>query len=232
MGQLNGGLSGFTLTHSDIGGYTNILDLDGNSYMRSEGLLQRWIEFSAFADVVMRSHPSNMPEAEQLWTNDATLVHLKKFVDIHVLLSDYKQALMREAHEKGTPVVRPMFLHFPHDKNVLEITDQFMLGENILVAPMFSVDPHGMDTRDVYLPGPASWTCLWTGMVSKITVKGWWLLDYKAPIGQIPVFYRDTESFNAEKVLGQIRPSKVKIGKRRSGDKRTKQERGIDSDEL
>ncbi len=37
IGQLNGGLSGFTLGHSDIGGYTNIRDIEGSSYMRTEG---------------------------------------------------------------------------------------------------------------------------------------------------------------------------------------------------
>ena len=90
IGQLNGGLSGFTLTHSDIGGYTNIKDINGTSYMRTEGLLQRWVEMSAFSDIVMRSHPSNLPESEQLWSKTETLLHLKKFVDIHVELADYK----------------------------------------------------------------------------------------------------------------------------------------------
>ena len=71
---------------------------------------------SAFSDVVMRSHPSNMPEAEQFWTSNETLLQLKYFVDIHVALSDYKQKLMKEAFEIGTPVIRPLLLHFSHDQ--------------------------------------------------------------------------------------------------------------------
>ena len=84
---MNGGLSGFTLTHSDIGGYTNIKDVNGSSYMRTETLLKRWIEMVTFSDVIMRSHPSNIPESEQLWSKVESLLHLKKFVDIHYVLA-------------------------------------------------------------------------------------------------------------------------------------------------
>lgn len=63
IGQLNGGLSGCTLSHSDIGGYTNIKDIGGTAYMRTDELLMRWIEMSTFSDAIMRSHPSNIPES-------------------------------------------------------------------------------------------------------------------------------------------------------------------------
>lgn len=96
IGMLNGGLSGFTHSHSDIGAYTNT-KTEGKEWIRTDELLQRWIEMAAFSDTVMRSHPSNMPEVPQLWTNGETLAQLKKFVDIHVALKPYKQMLMKEA---------------------------------------------------------------------------------------------------------------------------------------
>lgn len=67
IGQMNSGLSGFTLTHSDIGGYTAIEEGFkhlGLHYIRTENLLLRWIEMSTFSDVIMRSHPSNIPEKD------------------------------------------------------------------------------------------------------------------------------------------------------------------------
>ena len=94
IGQLNSGLSGFTLTHSDIGGYTNLRGIDGKDYIRTEFFIMRWIEMATFADVVMRSHPSNMPETLQLWSSPRIILHLKKFVDIHVALRTYKQFLI------------------------------------------------------------------------------------------------------------------------------------------
>jgi len=45
---------------------------------------------SAFSDVIMRSHPSNLPETTQLWSSPRIILHLKKFVDIHVALAAYK----------------------------------------------------------------------------------------------------------------------------------------------
>lgn len=57
IGQLNGGLSGFTLGHSDIGGYTTIYYFNGlYQYTRSKELLKRWIEANTFSDMIMRTH--------------------------------------------------------------------------------------------------------------------------------------------------------------------------------
>jgi sulfoquinovosidase len=64
IGLLNGGLSGFSLGHSDIGGYTSINEtLFGKNFKiyRTKELLLRWIEMSTYSDVIMRSHPSNKP---------------------------------------------------------------------------------------------------------------------------------------------------------------------------
>ena len=64
IGLLNGGLSGFSLGHSDIGGYTSINETYlGANYKvyRNKELLMRWIEMSAYSDIIMRTHPSNKP---------------------------------------------------------------------------------------------------------------------------------------------------------------------------
>lgn len=119
---------------------------------------------AAFSDIVMRSHPSNMPETLQLWSSPRIILHLKKFVDIHVALSDYKRFLIQEAVNYGTPIVRPLMLHYPLDDKARKIVSQFMLGENILVAPSFGEKEY----IDVYLPGETEWTHLWTGSTYKV----------------------------------------------------------------
>lgn len=78
-------------------------------------------------------------------------------------LADYKQSLMREAAEYGTPVTRPLLLHFSHDERARADYSELMLGENILMAPVFGSAVAREDKRDVYLPGPATWTHLWLG---------------------------------------------------------------------
>ena len=62
IGLINGGMSGFALGHSDIGGYTSLNDTENlNYYKRDEQLLVRWMEMSAFSDAIFRTHPSNNP---------------------------------------------------------------------------------------------------------------------------------------------------------------------------
>lgn len=62
---------------------------------------------------------------------------MKKFTEIHVKLAEYKGALMKAAQEKGTPVIRPLLLHWPNLLEAIKEDSQFMLGENILMAPIF-----------------------------------------------------------------------------------------------
>jgi len=56
LGMLQAGVSGFSLSHSDVGGYTAIPTLE-----RSKQLLLRWMELSALADAVFRTHQGNKP---------------------------------------------------------------------------------------------------------------------------------------------------------------------------
>lgn len=139
IGLLNSGISGFSLGHSDIGGYTAV-DSDGMvQYLRDKELLLRWIEMNTFSDPIMRSHPSNIPESNfQIWDDEQTILFMKKFTVIHVTLADYKMQLMKEASVMGRPFTRHPMLHFAEDAKVRALLDEFMLGENILVAPAFA----------------------------------------------------------------------------------------------
>lgn len=191
IGLMNGGLSGFTLGHSDIGGYTANKN-PIKSYLRNKELLQRWIEMNAFSDAIMRSHPTNLPDdCFQIWDDDETILFLKKFTEISIKLADYKEMLMKETYEKGSPFTRPLLIHYPDDRRARRIHDQFMLGENLIMAPIFK---EGATSRDVYLPGPATWTHLLTGEVFHVE-EGQVLEDFACPIGTPAVFIRDTDSY-------------------------------------
>ena len=67
---------------------------------------------------------------------------------------------MEEAHEKGTPVMRPLFYDFPEDKESWNVETEYMFGPKVLVKPITDADAR---ETDVYLPGGASWTNAWTG---------------------------------------------------------------------
>jgi len=116
---------------------------------------------NTFSDAIMRSHPSNLPDdCYQIWDDDETIEFFKKFAQINVRLADYKAKIMQEVYEDGSPFTRPLLIHFPDDRRARLIHDQFMLGENLIMAPIFK---EGATSRNVYLPGPAKWTHILTG---------------------------------------------------------------------
>lgn len=154
---------------------------------------------NTFSDPIQRTHPSNIPEAQvQVYDDDDTCLFFKKFVEIHVQLADYKLSLMNESQRLGTPFTRALMLHFPNDKRARAQNSEFMLGENILMAPIFKKDA---TSRDIYLPGPATWTHLWTGEVYEVDENGMSLQDFEAQIGEPAVFTQDTADVKMSYIL-------------------------------
>jgi alpha-glucosidase len=174
---LSAGLVGNAYSHSDCGGYTSLL---GN--IRTAELMQRWCELAAFAPV-MRSHEGNRPDDNlQYDSTPELLACFARWSRVHVALAPYVRHLCEEAAQQGLPAQRPLFLHYPDDPALWPVQEQFLYGEELLVAPVIE---EGATAREVLLPGSHDWRHLWCGK------------DYKpgrhtveAPIGQPPVFYR------------------------------------------
>ena len=190
-GLLSSGLSGYSLNHSDIGGYTTITNPIAD-YHRSKELLQRWIELSAFT-AIFRTHEGNQPENNhQIYDDEETLKFFSRFAKIYAALGPYRKALVDEAATKGHPVVRPLFVHYPEDPEVKKIQyEEFMLGSDFIVAPV--LDPDRVRVR-VYLPA-GDWVHLWSGKTT-VLEKGQWQ-EFDAPLGQPAVFYKQTSEAGA-----------------------------------
>jgi alpha-glucosidase len=183
VGLLTSGISGFSFNHSDIGGYTAITHPVHN-YHRSKELLLRWIEMNAFT-AVFRTHEGNRPEANhQIYTDDATLEHFSRFARVYAALEPYRRGLVREAAETGLPVVRHPFIHYWRDPEVVRLEHQFMLGPELMVAPV--LDP-GEEEVEIYLP-EGEWTHLWSQRTFLSGAEGRYL-RVAAPIGEPAVFY-------------------------------------------
>ena len=129
-GTLSSGLSGYALTHADLGGYTGAhlalpLPFLGRTLplvhlVRSRELLLRWQEMGCFAGAVYRSHEGLLPAAfHQPWSDNATLAHLSRFARLFVALRPYRRALMAEAHTRGWPLARHPVLHYPRHAALL-----------------------------------------------------------------------------------------------------------------
>lgn len=174
---LSAGLVGNRFHHSDIGGYTSLYGL-----VRTPELLRRWTEMAAFTPV-MRTHEGNRPRQNlQIDAEPTVLAEFARFTQVHAALGPYLAAVAAEA-QSGLPAQRPLFLHFPADQEAARIEDQYLLGPDLLVAPVHEA---GRDRWAAYLPAGADWQHLWSGACHK----GGQRVVVEAPLGRPPVFSR------------------------------------------
>ena len=187
-GLLSSGISGYAFNHSDIGGYTTITSPIKN-YHRSKELQMRWAEMSAF-NVVYRTHEGNRPDDNwQFNSDEETLTHFVRMSKVYACWEPYRRELIAQASQKGLPVVRHPYLHYPQDKEVRNIVNhQFMVGADFMVAPVVE---QGATKVKAYLP-EGDWIDLWSG---KEVDDG--RIEVDAPMGKPPVFYRKDSAAGA-----------------------------------
>jgi alpha-D-xyloside xylohydrolase len=192
---LNIGLSGIPWWTTDIGGFKGG-DIGSASFRE---LVVRWFQFGVFSPLC-RLHgirqPVTMSGAEEtgapneLWSFGTEAYEiLRRWLGLREHLRPYVMGTMQEAHTEGLPPMRPLFLNFPGDRSCWEIADQFLLGDDLLVAPVVT---EGAVEREVYLPGGADWRDAWTG--ARLTGGRW--LTASAPLETIPVYVRDGGSLD------------------------------------
>ncbi len=185
VGMLSGGVSGFSLNHSDAGGYTTIVNAL-TKVTRSRELLWRWLELSALSPV-MRTHEGNRPADNFQIDGDAeTLRHFARCAKLYKAWGDYRKQLVAQAAATGMPVARHLALHYPGDPNVYSLSyEEYLLGEDLLVAPIS--EPGAGKTR-VYLP-EGTWVHVFTGQSLTAPQHGM-RVEVEAPFGKPVMFYR------------------------------------------
>ena len=154
-GGLSLGLSGFGFWSHDMGGFEGTPPV---------AVYKRWLAFGLLSSH-SRLHGNQSYRVPWLFDEEAVNV-LRKFTKLKSCLMPYLFARALEAREKGTPLMRAMLLEFPDDPTCDYLDRQYMLGESLLVAPVFSED----NTVSYYLP-TGRWTNFFTGEI--ITGPGW-----------------------------------------------------------
>lgn len=192
---LNMGIAGIPWWTTDIGGF------HGGNHDDEEfrELMIRWFQYGTFTPV-LRMHGDRQPHSNPLGTdgggqcssgapneiwsygeeNEKIFI---KYIRIREALKPYIKELMKEAHEKGTPIMRPLFYDFPNDKIAWNIENTFMFGPDILVAPIINYKER---EREVYLPTGENWIDANTG--KQYSGGNYYTID--ADIDSIPVFYK------------------------------------------
>lgn len=156
LGMLSGGVSGMTLTHSDVGGYTT-LNTPVRTYHRSSELLRRWTEMAVFG-VFLRTHEGNRPADNVQVYDPGEVEFFARMTRIYAALAPYRARVVAEAARTGMPAIRHTWLMYP-DSPAAESDRQFFFGPKLLVAPVLK--PDSASVR-VHLPA-GRWTLVWDG---------------------------------------------------------------------
>jgi alpha-glucosidase len=175
--MLSGSLSGWPYWGPDIAGFTTAPD----DVRDEKELWLRWLQLGALSPV-MRDMLGDQRRAVGALTDRETLTAFRAYARLHTALRPYLHALARAASRTGLPIVRPLFVEHPDDETAAGIEDQYLLGRDLLVAPV--VRP-GQVRRRVYLP-PGDWTDYWTGR--RLPGGRWHVLC--APRHRIPLLHR------------------------------------------
>ncbi|MFC4291107.1 alpha-glucosidase [Sphingorhabdus arenilitoris] len=179
---LSAGLVGNAVSHSDTGGYTSL-----HGVVRTSELFMRWAEMAAFSPV-MRTHEGNRPDDNlQVDSSPEILRHFAAMSQLHAALAPYFRSLADEAQQNGLPLQRPMFLHYPVEPEFADCQDQYMLGADMIIAPVIE---EGSISRHVMIPQDNDWINMWTGMPVPPGMN-----NIAAPIGAPPVFFRADSAF-------------------------------------
>jgi len=177
LAQLHNAFNGFPIWGSDTGGYEQFGDRE---------VFARWIEFSAFSPIMeiggTGTHaPWDMPTEPNY---DQEMIDIYRFFTIlHHALVPYTYRHAQEAGRSGRPIAKPLVFNYAEDPRVGDLWEEFLYGDDILVAPVWRV---GQRTQHVYLPA-GHWVDYWN---RQRVVTGPADLDEPAPLDRIPIFVR------------------------------------------
>jgi alpha-D-xyloside xylohydrolase len=187
---LNIAMSGIPWWTTDIGGFHGG---DVNSpYFRE--LIVRWFQYGLFCPL-FRLHGVRSPGAvdsggpNEVWSfGDEAYAVIKRLLLLRERLKPYILVQMKQAHLKGLPPMRPLFVDFPGDATAWKVSDEFMLGPDLLAAPVLDEGARG---REVYLPSGTDWVDAWDG----VTRQGGEWVEISAPLDKVPAFWRKNSPY-------------------------------------
>ncbi|MFV9568732.1 glycoside hydrolase family 31 protein [Thermoanaerobacter mathranii] len=192
---INIGLSGQPFAGADVGGF------EGDC---NEELFIRWIEAAIFTPF-LRVHSAIGTKDQEPWSFGKKAEDIsRKYIKMRYELLPYLYDLFYIASQKGYPIMRPLVFEYQDDENTHKIYDEFLLGDNLLVAPIYLPSK---EKREVYLP-KGIWYDYWTGKEFK--GESYYLVD--APIDIVPLFVKkggillkqQPQSFVGEKEIKEI----------------------------
>ena len=182
-GGLSFGMSGFQFWSHDIGGFCGTIN---------EQLLIRWMQLGMF---ISHSRIHGFGDREIYKFGKETFRICRDYIQLRYRLLPYIYGSARQCIATSLPLARPLVVEFPDDPTVWNMSDEFLFGDHLLVAPIFDET----NRRRVYLPA-GRWFDWWT----KKPLAGSQWLDVKADIETIPLYVREGAVIPVGPVLNYV----------------------------
>lgn len=182
MAMMNSGLSGIPFIGWDIGGFSGEIPT-AELYLRSAAasvfcpIMQYHTENNGWQEPCIDRTPWNIAQQQKA---PEVIPMFRKWAKLRDRLLPYIVSEAAYCTETGEPLIRPMLIDFWEDSRARELTDQFLFGRFLLVAPQFS---EGALERTVYLP-EGLWTDAWT----EENYNGPCTINCETPLDSLPLF--------------------------------------------
>lgn len=147
-------------------------------------LYQRWVQFGSMSPIIwfhglwgLRLPWEYGPEGEQTY---------RTFVGLRYALIPYLYTYSRIAHETGLPLARGMYIDYPDQDSAYRFDQQYMLGRDLLVAPITAPAKGKTANREVWLPAGDEWFDYFTGDI----YHGGQVITHDCPLERMPLFVK------------------------------------------
>ncbi|MCL6570922.1 MAG: glycoside hydrolase family 31 protein [Bacillus sp. (in: Bacteria)] len=177
--NMNAGLSGVAFVGNDIGGFAS---------RPNPELFARWMQVGAFLPFSRIHYDSDakaaVKQGQEPWAFGPEVEKIsKKYIEMRYQLLPYLYNAFHDATVTGKPVQQPLVYHFQEDPNTYNISDQYMFGDNMMLAPVIN---EGQTSRKVYLPQGQTWVDFKT----KAEYQGGQTITVDAPLDTMPIFVK------------------------------------------
>ena len=175
-GGLSAAMSGIPFWGFDMGGFYNTNE-KGNECLPTEEEYIRSCEFG-FLNSLSRCHGKTPREP---WNfSKETEDIFRSFDNLRHSLLPYLYSTAMQAHLHSIPMIRPVIMEYPKDRNAREVELEYFLGDNLLIAPVFD-----QDELEIYLPEGT-----WTDWLTGERVSGGRWITAEKQIDRIPVYQK------------------------------------------
>jgi alpha-D-xyloside xylohydrolase len=159
-------------------------------------LYTRWLQFGAFLPM-FRSHGTDTPREPWRFGEPGTPFYdaILGTIDLRYRLLPYLYSLNGRVSKLNASWIRPVAFAFPEDAKTHDLKTQFMVGDELMVAPVLTPMLYGPESKpvtdaaktvDVYLPKNSSWIDFWSGRPQS----GGQTIKADAPLSHIPLFVK------------------------------------------